>query len=184
MKYFLLIGLWPAIAFSLPCPGGGGILYKGDTIAAVIQQCGEPQSKQTINKTTSSTKEWAYYKPHAYDQGSTQMVVIFNNDRVSNIRITERYPYYLCQQGIVQISSVFITTQLSCGDWVTYLTWTSFCGWTFQIGDNIQYVASICGQPASQSTVQLQSVEETRFFYGGDDPQTIIFQNGRLVDWQ
>ena len=52
------------------------------------------------------------------------------------------------------------------------------------MSDSKQVVESICGNPASQTNLQTDTEEVTELNYGGDQPQTIIFKNGKLSDWQ
>lgn len=183
MKYalFFFLTLIPTKLFALPCPNGSGILYKGDSIEEVIKQCGEPTSKQSIQKIVSTMEEWIYYRSHYFDAGYTQVGILFENGLVKSIRINEINPWPLCKQTLVQAGPSLVTTQLSCGN-VSYNTGaTNLCSYGITIGQTKEEVLSSCGNPQMITPLQNQIVNETEFSYGG---QGMIFQNGRLVEWR
>lgn len=185
MKFSLrfLIFLVPTLLFALPCPNGNGILYKGDSIQEVLKECGEPLERHATKSEVYSLQEWIYDLPHAYDSGESQVDIIFENDLVSKIHITDIYPLFFCQSGALQVGQL-TTIQTSCGNWVYDTSYTSLCGIGFGVGASTQFVESACGEPASHNYLQNQTIETTELIYGGDHPQTIVFQNGKLTDWQ
>jgi hypothetical protein len=75
-----------------------------------------------------------------------------------------------------------MTVQTGC-DSAYNVASTHLCGLAFGAGDDIAAVESICGQPVAQ-TKQDYTFSETELTYGGDDSQTIVFQDGKLVDWK
>ena len=186
MKSFLILVL---LVISTPlfcptCPNGGGILYKGDSIDEVIKQCGEPTSKHIKVTTLLTVKQWVYTINHAYDRGYSRLVVVFKNDQVSTITIYEHYDWYSCHQTAIQLGTG-ITVQTSCGDFNYNTLSTNICGAPFGVGDSINIVQSICGDPADQTILQNNTTEETdELVYGGNNPQTIVFQDGKLTDFR
>lgn len=186
MKLSLLLFLliFYNLSFALPCPNGKGILYKGDSIEEVLKQCGEPNNKHSVTTTLYSLKRLIYYRPHPYNVGGhSQLIILFKNNKVSNIHINEHYTYYMCRQSAVQVGLV-TTVQTSCGDWDYYAAATNLCGSVFSINDSLEQVLSLCGKPAEQSDLATNNLVQTEFTYKGSTPQTIIFQNGKLVDWK
>ena len=181
--FILLLVIVSTDIFALPCPNGNGILYKGDSIDEVLRQCGEPFAKHTSTQTLYSQQSLSYYRAHRFDRGYSQINIYFRNDRVARITIDEHYPWPVCLSGFVAVGQV-ITFQRSCGDWVYDTLNTNLCGQLFGVTDSIQYVKSVCGVPAAQSNLEAYTVENTELTYGGNNPQTIIFQNGKLVDWK
>lgn len=171
------------VVFALPCPNGSGILYKGDAVEEVIRQCGEPIEKKTVTKIVNSQQEWVYYRPHFFDEGFAQIIILFKNDRVSSIHITDRYPYTICRKSAVQVGLI-TTIQTSCGDWIYDTAYTNLCGIAFGVGDSANAVESVCGPPETRSILQTDTMEVTELTYGGDHPQTIVFYNGKLTEWK
>lgn len=184
MKFSLILLLYviSIVTFAMPCPGGGGILYKGDSIEDVLKQCGEPSTKKTNTITLNASQEWTYNKPHLYDQGYSQMILSFNNDAVTRIHVIDHYPYRVCRQSAVQVGAV-MTFQTSCGDWVYDTVNTNLCGAVFGIGATKQFIQTHCGQPVTQNDTS-SSIETTELIYDGSSPQTIVFQNGKLTEWK
>lgn len=181
--FLLLFLLLMSKTFALPCPNGGGILYRGDSIEEVIKECGEPTSRRNTSQIMSSSQQSLYYIPHQYDTGYSELAIYYNNDRVSNMRVFDHFPLYLCQNIAVQVGQM-TTIQTSCGDTAYNTAYTTLCGWAIGIGDSLQRVEFICGPPSSKS-LQNNTIETTELTYsGGTRPQTIIFQNGRLLDWR
>lgn len=183
-RAFLLLILMISIdLFAYPCPNGSGLFYKGDSIEEVIKQCGEPTSKHTTTRSIYSLKKMTYVRNYSHNLGFLQMELFFTNNKVSRIHMTDRNYSAVCRSGVVQIG-VFITTQQSCGDWIYDLTYTNYCGNVFGIGDTIENVKAICGEPTRYEDLQSQTSESTELFYGGSHSQTMQFQNGKLVDWK
>lgn len=187
MQYVLILplALISTVLFALPCPNGNGFLYKGDSLEDVLKQCGAPVTKKTDVLVLSTFQQWIYYRGHAYDNGFSQLIISFKNDRVSSIRINDHYNtwYPVCRQFAVQLGLV-TTVETTCGD-SSYLTlFTNLCSRGFGIGETNEIVKSICGQPASQTKLQSDTIETTELKYDGTEPQTIVFTNGKLVDWK
>lgn len=180
---FLMMIMISMNLFALACPNGQGILYKGDSIEEVIKQCGEPTNKRTITNNIYSLQKWIYVKNYSFNQGFLQMELFFTNNRVSRIHMTDRNYNVVCRSGVVQVG-VFITTQQSCGDWIYDLTYTNYCGPVFGIGDTTETVGAMCGKPWDYQDLQSKVSEQTELFYGGSQPQIIVFQDGKLVDWK
>jgi hypothetical protein len=166
----------------LPCPNGNGILYKGDAIDEVIKQCGEPASRHSNKRILYTFQDWTYYIAHRYDAGFSEVVVSFKNGIVSNIHVNDHYWPPICRRTYFQYAQA-ITVQTNCDGAYTIGT-TALCGSVFGIGDNTARVAAICGPPAARSELGSYTFEVTELNYEGDDPQTIVFENGKLTDWR
>lgn len=185
-KFYLLasILLIPiAKSYALPCPNGEGVLYKGDSIESVIQQCGEPSAKRQIFKETFIVEEWVYYRGHAFDTGYSQVILLFNNNLVSSIRVYEVNPYLYCQLTLISPGPL-ITTQLSCGNFNYDTGSVNLCGTIISVGAPKSVVLAACGNPSYRIPLQTQSFERTEIRYDGNNPQAIIFENGRLIEWR
>lgn len=163
----------------MPCPSGGGILYKGDSIEEVMKQCGKPIATKSNIQIISTFEQWTYYFPYPYNYGDVKLEFFFKNDAVSEIKITEHSVLYFCRSGAIQIGPV-TTYQFSCGDWIYNTAYTKLCGQWINLGDNTQLVLAICGNPAEKNS-QINKIETTELIYPS---QTIIFQNGKLTEWR
>lgn len=187
MKYplfLLLFFLFFSSIYAMPCPNGNGVLYKGDSIEDVLKQCGEPTEKKTVLTNVTTYKRLIYNRPHPYDQGYSQANILFANDHVSNIHIFEYYTVYMCRQALIQ-TGIVTTTQTTCGNWDFYTPNTGICGYIFGIGATIDYVKSVCGNPAQEIELPPNETATTEFTYKAfGQQQTIIFQNGKLADWK
>lgn len=185
MKYTLIILFFFTYltAHALPCPNGQGIIYKGDTIATVLMKCGQPN--QTISRTQNINfvQEWIYYQPHWYSAGYTQISLFVYNNFISRIHIYDQNYSGICGQT-VSVYGNLITTQFGCGNIGYDTALVNMCGSTFAVGDSIQAVVFRCGAPALQNPIQSYAIDQTEFIYLTNPPQTIIFQNGSLIDWQ
>lgn len=181
----LSLVLFPTLLFALPCPDGRGILYKGDSIESVLKQCGEPLTKKTQTRTLFTSQQWIYYRGHQFDDGYSQLVITFINDKVSAIRINDYYNnwFYYCRKFPIQIG-VLTTIETTCGNSSYSASYTNLCRLGFGIGESSQIVYSVCGQPASQTNLQSHTEQTTELIYGGASQQTIVFENGKLVDWK
>lgn len=168
---------------ALPCPNGQGVLYKGDTIATVLKQCGEPNQKRTQEIPGDSLQEWVYYQPHQYDNGAMQISLLFNNNFIARINLFDQNLSGICNTMVTQNDGV-INTLYGCGNTNTDVSMVNMCGGTFSIGDPLAVVAQNCGPPAGQQVLQSGTLERTEFIYLTQPPQTIIFQNGNLVEWK
>ncbi|MEO8402819.1 MAG: DUF2845 domain-containing protein [Gammaproteobacteria bacterium] len=185
MRYSLIFMLLliPITLWALPCPNGGGILYKGDSIEEVIKQCGEPTTKRSNTYIFYMLQDWIYYIAHRYDSGFAQVIVSFKNGKVSKIHVTDYYyGVLICRRIVVQFGSA-MTVQTSCNG-AYDIGFTALCGAIFGIGDSTERVEAICGLPATKSNLDINKMETTELIYQGDDPQTIIFQNGKLSEWK
>lgn len=183
MRFFLLSILLfiPTSIWAMPCPNGNGILYKGDSIDQVISQCGEPATKRTSTQTIYTTQNWTYYISHQYDPGFSQMIIAFKNNLVSNIHIDDHFWLPICRRTILQYG-VVMTVQTGC-DGSYDVASTLLCGNSFGVGDSTDRVTAICGFPAAETPLQSYTIEKTELVYTGESTQTIIFENGKLSDW-
>ncbi len=170
----------PATLLAMSCNNGAGIVYMGDSLQTVLQQCGEPSAQKKQLQVLDTAQTWVYDIPHAYDPGFTRMTVYFRNDKVSNIHILEHYVVPICRQGLVQVGTV-MTTQTTCGDWDYTTLYTSLCRYGFGLGDTTETVAARCGNPTQMSDLKNNSIETLILQYtnqGANDVLTI--ENGKL----
>ncbi len=179
---FLFLLFLPVTLWSLPCPNGNGILYKGDSIDEVVRQCGEPVSRNTNIRILYTFQDWTYYIAHRYDAGFSEVIVSFKNDVVSNIRVNDQYSVPVCRRTYFQFGQA-VTVQTNCNSTYNIGT-TALCGIVFGVGDSTARVAAICGLPAARTELGRYTFEVTELDYAGDDPQTIVFENGKLTDWR
>jgi hypothetical protein len=159
-------------------------MYKGDTIESIIKECGQPSSRSSHILSTNTVEEWIYFTSHPYDPGYSQYIIDFTNNSITRIHVNEYYTLYQCRTTLITGGSGSITSQFSCGDNFYDTGYTNFCGMGFGIGDSMQTVLAECGPPASKQTLQSQVQERTELIYGTDRPTTLIFDNGKLVDWR
>lgn len=177
--YFISLSI-----FAYPCPNGGGIMYKGDSLEEVIKECGQPDAQNTKILNSYKLEEWLYIVSHPYDPGYSQIFVDLGNDAVTKIHINEYYTLYQCRKTLISAGGS-VTSQISCGNNSYDIGWTNLCGGGgFGINDTAQKVLASCGEPASRQTLKKQVQDKTELIYGADRPTTLIFENGKLVDWQ
>lgn len=171
----------PLSALTLPCPNGKGILYKGNSLEEVIQECGEPLHKNTRIKTLHILEQWTYYIKHSYDPGYSVLVLSFTDGITTKIHIQDYFWTPVCRPVMIRFGAA-TTVQTGCINFYDPM-FTDLCGSIFQIGATIQTVEAMCGYPAVQ-TKNVYTIDETEFFYGKGIQETIIFQNGKLFDWK
>lgn len=176
----LLILIITMKAFAFPCPNGGGLFYKGDSVEEVIRQCGQPTSKKSTSQSLYSLKKLTYINYYPNNLGFLQMELIFTNDKVSRIHMTDRNYAVLCRSALTVVGGGVVTSQASCGDWVYDLINTNCNGIPFGLGETIENVKKYCGNPAREDNLGSQGSESTEIYYGN---HKMIFQNGKLVDW-
>lgn len=180
----VLLLMMPATLMALSCNNGTGIVYLGDSLQTVLQQCGQPSAQKKEVQVLDTSQTWTYDIPHAYDQGYTQLTVYLRNEKVSSIRVLEHYTVYMCRQGLVQVGSV-MTTQTSCGDWDYTTLYTNLCRYGFGVGDTSETVAARCGKPTRMSDLKSNSIETLILQYNERGARDILtIENGKLKAMQ
>jgi hypothetical protein len=180
--FILFFCLLPTLSFALPCPSGTGILYKGDSIDEVIKQCGKPAITKSNTQVISTSEKLVYYISYSPDYGYIKLEVFAKNDVVTGLRVTEHTPIYYCRTGAVLIGPL-TTFQTSCGDWIYNPTSSNLCRGWINVGDKTQRILDQCGKP-DENDSQSNTIITTELIYEGKNSQTIVFQNGKLVDWK
>lgn len=159
-KSFITFSLliFSAQTFAFFCPKGFNQIEIGYTIDQVIQQCGNPDSKNTEKTSVFQPQEWNYYvKPDPSQPGTLRMSVGFTGDqKVVNITV----------QGTSVVS-------------------TTICGNNIQLGDSADSVKAACNKPAFINQSQqppggVSGPELTIFTYNGPPAMTLTFEGGKL----
>jgi len=172
MKLFYLIfllGFISSASFAWMCPTTFNQISPGDTIDQVIRQCGEPTSKDTVEKFPSVPQKWEYYVAVSQPYQATytpspssnspnfatiKMSVTFVNDKVINITVQDQS-----------------------------LANSTLCGLAINTGDSTKRVEQACGKPVfiqKQDNPNAKPNLITQFKYNAGAPNILIFENGRL----
>lgn len=166
MIFFIL--LFPLTTFAISCPNNGNILNDGDSISYVLQQCGKPKSRNDYNKIIQSTLQWDYYKSTPGSVNNIKISIYFSENRVSNISVTSNN--VICHDNI-------------CNSPIQNFSSTGLCGNQISVGNTPENIRSACGQPDNEinSTPIIIPMAELR--YDGAGQNTLVFKDGKLVDW-
>jgi hypothetical protein len=152
--------LTPISALALSCPNNGSILKAGDSIQEVTKLCGQAISSNSYTSSMIISAEWKYYITNPSNNTNTKLKILFDHGLVANINV------------------------LMSGANEQNVTSTNICKMPVQVGSNMNYVRSNCGNPVSQKTLQTASVQMTELKYDGSGPNTLIFENGELKSWK
>ncbi|HLB58007.1 MAG TPA: DUF2845 domain-containing protein [Gammaproteobacteria bacterium] len=161
MKYFFIVifALFSNQAYAMFCPTNFNTINIGDTIAAVEQQCGKPNSKKTHETKTGVAEEWNYYvQPDPTAPTSTlKMTIALLDNKIFNITVNG-----------------------------TSLVSTQICGPTINVGDSTPTLTSACGKPAfingGQKQPSEKTTEVTEFTYNGTPSVVLTFEDGKLTE--
>lgn len=156
----LLSLLAPAFAFSLSCPSNGSPLKDHDSIQEVVERCGQAISSYSYTNTTIISSEWEYYITNLYNNTNTKLKILFDRGQIANISI------------------------IMSGENEQNVKSSGICRMLIQVGNNMSYVQSVCGNPMSKKTLQTTSTQITELKYNGISPNTLIFENGNLTNWK
>lgn len=189
-KYFIAILLFilTTDSFALFCPTNFSQVNIGDTIAQVIETCGEPISQNTYKKTSILSEEWHYYvKTQFNDKATTKMTVVFKDNRVINIHIADNsnllgsalYAAALEAHRPQPIDLAYNAVNQQTHN----VENTRVCGSPIKIGDSMPLVENACGKPIAiqqnqSPDIQDSAIEVTALQYGGATPATLLFENG------
>ncbi len=155
---FILL-LFSAPLLAMPCPNGQGILYKGDLLDKVLQQCGKPETIREYERTIPVAVRWTFYKKNI-DLTSTKLKIFFHNNQIVNIEIQ---PSNVNSQNVAS---------------------TGLCGPLIRQGNSMQAVESACGKPVLQEVLETKKFEYKELIYGRTPAQILIFREGQLIDFQ
>lgn len=190
--FILLIGcsLSP-IAFAIFCPNNFNSINIGDTVQTVMQTCGAPASQSNYIKPIFLSQAWIYYVNPTFgiNQGSNKLRVVFNNDQVVNLTITENVR--VCQP-LLQSNGYSVTntnTSGRCNNPVISQQTRSIpnsnaCGGYISLGNTMAQVEAACGKPVSTNHSQQPDSQKniTEFLYNGPPVTKLIFVDGVLTD--
>ena len=172
LRTLLAITLYaiPMISYAISCPSNGKIISIGDTIAQVVEMCGDPNSTRQHTENTVVSAKWTYYKKVSGSDNS-KVTILFNNMRVTNINVASNSKNCRGNEGV-------------CPPVNQDLTSTNLCSRIIQTGNNMQYVQSACGAPAEEKVLQSDTKEISELSYTSDvGPSVLVFENGLLTDW-
>lgn len=174
------------------CPTNFKSIDFGDTLEHVLLECGNPTSQKNYKNTSATQQEWDYYiKTNYFDQSNTKLKVLFKDEKVVNINITEAG---LVNKEVCESTTALVdqhTLQRICNKSIypveTNVVSSSLCGQIINVGDNIQKIEMACGKPAFVKQMQqldqpAQAIEVAELHYEGSSGATLIFINGRLSD--
>ncbi len=146
--------------FAMFCPSNFNQINIGDTIDQVLLQCGKPDIQNTKKVDAAGPQEWRYYVTlpstvNGAQQASVQMAIAFDQMKVINITV-----------NAMSLAS------------------TSLCGGTISVGDTMESVKGVCGNPVfvNKSDIgESKPTEVTEFKYNAS-PAKLIFENGKLKE--
>jgi hypothetical protein len=162
LKYItsILLFLFSTQTFAWFCPNNFNLIQAGDSIDQIKKQCGKPLSEKKSKQDPKVPQEWGFYVAvNPPNPATVKMTVVFNeNGIVNNITVTS-----------MSIAS------------------TSLCGGTISVGDTMQTVKAVCGTPPFVNKGQAPSgqdkaTEVIELTYGGQSPNTLVFENGVLTE--
>jgi hypothetical protein len=160
-KYFAISLLFISFpAFAWFCPNNFNLIQAGDSLAKVKKECGKPLSDKSSKQDPQTPQEWGYYVPvNPPDPTTVKMSVVFN------------------ASGIV--------TNITAN--AMSLASTSLCGGTISVGNTMAVVKAACGAPPFVNKGQPQQGEDkpivvNELIYGGQPPNTLVFESGVLVE--
>lgn len=162
--------LFSSSAFAMFCPTNFKSINLGDSMDFVIAECGAPITQYRYERAVNLSQSWDYYlKTNPFSTANTKLQILFKDDKVVNLQITEPSSFNAEVQNTRNV-----TTTLLCGGIVS-------------VGDNSQKVESACGKPAlvnqlEAAAQQQPALELIALKYEGPNPATLIFENGRLSE--
>lgn len=184
MKSLLIVIMFIVvnISYALPCPNGSQIIYRGESMNHVLQQCGEPTSRQVHLKGMTGKQQWTYFKPTPVNQAHSKIIISFENQYVSNINIINTSDGQVCADenktdDYIQMGGTICSnTQLN-------VRAAQLCGTIIRAGQSANEVRARCGNPIAISGNQTSLGEVVELIYAGTPTRTLIFDNGQFVNW-
>lgn len=156
----LLILLMSSCVFALSCPNNGRVLQVKDSIEEVFERCGSGISTKHYSKSIIVSSKWNYYITNQSNHTNTKLTIWFDHGQVANISVV------MSGRNEQNLRSIRI------------------CRMPIQIGNTMNYVQSVCGNPLSQKILQSVTTEITEVKYGGISPDTLVLENGYLTGWK
>lgn len=194
IKYVLAIfSILPTLTFAMFCPTNFKSIDIGDTLDFVLQECGFPTTQYKYEKSLNLAQSWDYYiKSLPFDPATTKLQVLFKDDKIVNIQITESNSISteVCESTEFSLGKPK-AVQTTCHkpmQNIHNVANTTLCGSYISVGDNTQKVESICGKPAiiNQINEPQTTTDAPRSLvalkYDGPNPATLVFENGRLIE--
>jgi outer membrane protein assembly factor BamE (lipoprotein component of BamABCDE complex) len=179
MKYLLstTLLLVSTHAFAIFCPTNFSQISEGYTIDQVIQTCGNPISQKTYKQTKSLSAEWNYYVQTGFNQPTSKMTVVLQNNQVINISIQGDNNPVVYQSGTAQNQA---TVNVYNKSETRSVASTAVCGTIISLGSTSEQVQAACGSPVivNQNVDNTSSIDITELVYGGPNAATLIFENG------
>jgi hypothetical protein len=129
-----------------------------------------------------SSQSWDYYiKAHPLSLANNKLQVLFKDDKVINLQITE--------SASLSNDVCALTGQANCQQTtqVRNVTTSLICGVIISVGDSSQKIESACGKPAminqlQPASQQTPAQELIALKYEGQNSATLIFENGKLIE--
>lgn len=178
----LLLLIFSSPAFAMFCPDNFRSISLGDSLEFVLAECGNPTTQFRYERPVNSSQSWDYYlKTHPFSLANTKLQILFKDDKVINLQITE--------SGSLGNDVCELTNPGNCQKTtnVRNVTTTLLCGAIISVGDTSQKIESACGKPAIVNQLQAASQqtpaqELIALKYDGQNPATLIFENGGLIE--
>lgn len=161
MLFLLLISLQCKAGF---CPTNFRTINNGDSIASVLQNCGNPSSQKTTSVPIEPPQQWDYFvhqtvagSPLYTTTGTLKMSVAFDaNGKAINI----------------SVNGIGVGATAVCDNK------------PIQLGSTRDQVKTNCGVPFNVNKQTLggpQSNQITVYTYSTNPPKSLTFKNGQLV---
>ena len=164
----------PMFSYAISCPSNGKIINTGDTIAQVINVCGNPNTTRQRTENTVVSAEWTYFKKVS-GSDNDKITILFNKNKITNINVTSN------QQNCRNNTN----TTNACAPLNKNVTSASLCHNIIKTGDTMQHVKSACGVPAQESVLQSVSKQIAELPYTNNvGPNVLVFEDGLLTDWK
>lgn len=164
----------------MSCPNNGSMIDTGYTVAQIFQACGQPASSRNYQKVINTNETLTYYRDIL--GANVKITLTFSNDKLANINIID--PRNTPNQNCQTTNQYGQIVNTPCAPVEQNLLSSGVCGLLIQTGNNINYVRSICGTPASQNVISSITTNVKELTYNGISPNTLVFENGQLVDWK
>lgn len=145
--------------YAMFCPGNYNQININDSLEAVKQACGKPDTEKTQDIASNGPQEWVYFVKTGSqsDLTSLRMTVAFDKEKAANITM----------------NGVSLTT-------------TQMCGSSISVGDDIKSVEKACGKPALINQANNSQAAKTKLteltYSSGNAPIILIFENDKLKE--
>lgn len=124
------------------------------------------------------------------DQSTSKMSLVFKDDKVINITISDNSTgSQLCDSAIQASNSTQLIRAVCNNPFKSgqhSVESTDACGRKIRLGDNSQTIMNACGNPVATTQYQQAGAQDTpeitAFQYDGPPPVILVFENGRLKE--